>query len=236
MTAALCALSLIALIVLLTRGSAARPGTGARIRPPSVAAERRVLGYPHFAIVMGLLLIAQFLDRGLGLLIPLRVAHMPGVEAIAATSGLIISVAAVARDDLGEPRRAAVARRARRAIARRSGSCSAARSARPWPWARAGSRFSSCARSPACASAARSRLPIRWGASSSPRDDRGAAFGWLALGVQVGTAISPLATGALAAVSLPGAFVLSGIMAWVAAALLFFGSRGLLSRRADAPA
>ena len=36
--------------------------------------------------------IAQFLDRGLGLLIPLRVAHMPGVEAIAATSGLIISV------------------------------------------------------------------------------------------------------------------------------------------------
>ena len=64
----------------------------------------------------------------------------------------------------------------------------------------------------------------------------GVAVGWLALGVQVGTAISPLATGALAAVSLPGAFVLSGIMAWVAAALLFFGGRGLLSRRADAPA
>ncbi len=38
-----------------------------------------VFGYPHFAVVMGLLLIAQFLDRGLGLLIPLRVAHMPGV-------------------------------------------------------------------------------------------------------------------------------------------------------------
>jgi MFS family permease len=69
-----------------------------------------------------------------------------------------------------------------------------------------------------------------------PAHDRGAAFGWLALGVQVGTAISPLATGALAAVSLPGAFVLSGVMAWVAAALLFFGARGLLSRRADASA
>jgi MFS family permease len=69
-----------------------------------------------------------------------------------------------------------------------------------------------------------------------PAHSRGAAFGWLALGVQVGTAISPLATGALAAVSLPGAFVLSGLMAWVAAALLFFGGRGLLSRRADVPA
>ena len=97
-------------------------------------------------------------------------------------------------------------------------------------------RCSCCARSPGSASAARSRSPTRWGASSSPRDDRGAAFGWLALGVQVGTAVSPLATGALAAVSLPGAFVLNGVMAWVAAALLFFGARGLLSRRADAPA
>ena len=93
-TAGLCALSLIALIVLLTEDRP-RDRDGARIRRPSVPL-RAVFGYPHFAVVMGLLLIAQFLDRGLALLIPLRVAHMPGVEAIAATSGLIISVAAVA--------------------------------------------------------------------------------------------------------------------------------------------
>ena len=56
-------------------------------------------------------------------------------------------------------------------------------------------------------------------------------FGWLALSVQVGTAVSPLATGALAAVSLPGAFLFDGALAWVAGGLLFFGARGLLARR-----
>src|SRR5205823_13509950 len=60
-----------------------------------------------------------------------------------------------------------------------------------------------------------------------PAETRGAAFGWLALGVQVGTAASPLATGALAAVSLPSGFVVNGALAWAAAALLFFGARGL---------
>ncbi|HVQ73905.1 MAG TPA: hypothetical protein VMT79_00035, partial [Candidatus Binatia bacterium] len=41
-----------------------------------------------------LLLIAQFIDRGLALLIPLRIAHLPGTSAVAAISGTIISVAA----------------------------------------------------------------------------------------------------------------------------------------------
>src|SRR2546425_6061741 len=41
---------------------------------------------PNFPVVVGLLLIAQFLDRGLGLLIPLQVAQLPGVSAIAAIS------------------------------------------------------------------------------------------------------------------------------------------------------
>jgi hypothetical protein len=58
-----------------------------------------------------------------------------------------------------------------------------------------------------------------------PSDTRGAAFGWLALGVQFGTALSPLATGGQAALSLPGAFVFDGALAWVAAALLLFAGR-----------
>ena len=57
---------------------------------------RRVLGFPHFSVVAALLLIAQFLDRGLGLLIPLQVAQMPGVEKFAATAGAIVSIGAIA--------------------------------------------------------------------------------------------------------------------------------------------
>ena len=60
---------------------------------------------------------------------------------------------------------------------------------------------------------------------------RGAAFGWLALGVQVGTAASPLVTGALAAASIPAAFAVTGALAWLAAGLLFFAARELLDRR-----
>jgi hypothetical protein len=60
----------------------------------------------------------------------------------------------------------------------------------------------------------------------------GAAFGWLGMGLQVGTAASPLVTGAIAAVSIPGAFVFDGVLAWAAAALLAFGARGLRSRPA----
>jgi MFS family permease len=63
---------------------------------------------------------------------------------------------------------------------------------------------------------------------------RGAAFGWLALGVQVGTAASPLASGGLAALSLPGAFLLDGGLAWLGAAVLLAGARRL--RRGTAPA
>ena len=62
---------------------------------------------------------------------------------------------------------------------------------------------------------------------------RGAAFGWLALSVQVGTAASPLASGGLAALSLPGAFLLDGALAWLAAALLLTGGRRLRRGRVD---
>src|SRR5438552_331611 len=70
-------------------------------------------------------------------------------------------------------------------------------------------------------------LAYTLGAEIVPSEHRGAAFGWLAFGLQFGTAASPLATGALAAVSLPGAYMFYGALAWLAAALLAFGARGL---------
>jgi len=66
-----------------------------------------------------------------------------------------------------------------------------------------------------------------------PSETRGAAFGWLAMGVQIGTAASPLAMGAIAAASLPTAFLVTGAFAWLGAALLLFRARGLLNRQAQ---
>ena len=92
-TAGMCALALLALVALFTE---ARPSDPTEARQASgYLPLREAIRYPHFAVITGLLVIAQFIDRGLALLIPLRVAHLPGIEAMAATSGLIISVAAI---------------------------------------------------------------------------------------------------------------------------------------------
>jgi MFS family permease len=74
-------------------------------------------------------------------------------------------------------------------------------------------------------------LAYTLGATIVPGASRGAAFGWLALGVQVGTAASPLVNGALAAASLPGAYIANGALAWAAAGLLAYATRGLRFRR-----
>jgi MFS family permease len=79
-------------------------------------------------------------------------------------------------------------------------------------------------------------LAYSLGGSVVPGENRGAAFGWLALSVQIGTALSPLASGALAAWSLSGAFAFDGALAWIAAGLLLFGARDLLRGRAGARA
>jgi MFS family permease len=62
--------------------------------------------------------------------------------------------------------------------------------------------------------------------------ERGAVFGTLAMGVMAGTAASPLVTGAIAAVSLPGAFLFTGALAWAGAGLMLVAARDLLGRRA----
>ena len=226
-TAGLCAVALLGLVVLFQEGA---PGTPREPTPRMPL--RHIFRYPHFATVMALLFIAQFLDRGLALLIPLEVAHMPGLEKVAATSGAIISIGAIA------------------ATASANG---AARLAREIPSARL-LLIGLLVGGPLCAAMAVARgwitllvlralvglclgatitLTYSLGAAIVPAEHRGAAFGWLGLGLQVGTAASPLVTGALAAASIPGAFLFFGALACVAAGWLAFGARGLRSRPAQ---
>jgi MFS transporter, DHA1 family, multidrug resistance protein len=216
-TAAMCAIALVALIVLFQEVSPTGP-LATRAPAPRLP-MRQALGYPNFLLVMALLLVAQFLDRGLALLIPLHVAHMPGVEAIAAISGTIISVAAVAATASSN----VAARLARGVPSTRllmigllAGGplCAAMALAHGWP-ALLGLRTLV-----AVCFGGVITLAYALGAQIVPAEHRGAAFGWLALGVQVGTAASPLAMGALASLSIPGAYVFDGALACLAAALL----------------
>jgi DHA1 family multidrug resistance protein-like MFS transporter len=226
-TAGMCVLALVALIFLFQEARPDGPETRRAARPSTPFTA--FLRHPHFMTVMALLLIAQFVDRGLSLLIPLQVAHMPGVEA-AATSGLIIAVAAV------------------------GATLSAGAAARLSEFVPAGQLLlgqlvvggAFCA----LMALAESRLPLlilrtvvalclggaltltySLGGLIVPAETRGAAFGWLALGVQIGTALSPLANGWVAAASLPGAYVLNGALAWAGAALLLVSARDLVTRR-----
>jgi MFS transporter, DHA1 family, multidrug resistance protein len=232
-TAGFCAIALVALVFLFHEMAPAGPASppGATRRLPM----RRALAYPNFVLVMVLLLVAQFLDRGLALLIPLHVAHMPGVEAQAATSGTIISVAAVA------------ATLSSNVVARLAGGIPATRLL----------MTGLLAGGPLCAAMALAHgwpglmvlrtlvalclggvitLAYAVGAEIVPAEHRGAAFGWLALGVQIGTAASPLAMGALAALSLGGAYVFDGVLACAAAGLLALGWRGQRPPLREAPA
>jgi DHA1 family multidrug resistance protein-like MFS transporter len=225
-TAGMCALALIGLIALFTEG---RPHADAG---EAVAAReegftlRDVLGLRGFPLVLGLLFIGQFIDRGLSLLVPLRVAVLPDVTRIAAISGEIISLAAVCA----------------------TGSAVAAgRLAQHWPAERllllslllGGLPCALMALAPGWQSLMLLRcltglclggaltLAYSLGGRLVSSERRGAAFGWLALGVQVGTAASPLVSGGLAALSLSGAFLLDGGLAWLGAAALLIGARRL---------
>jgi DHA1 family multidrug resistance protein-like MFS transporter len=230
-TAGMCVVALVALIFLFreARTELEGPEPGRRRAAHRSTPLREFLRYPHFVPVMALLLIAQFIDRGLSLLIPLQVAHMPGVEA-AATSGLIIAVAAV------------------------GATLSAAAAARLSQFLPAGQLLvgqllvggAFCG----LMALAESRLPLlvlrtvvalclggaltlayTLGGLIVPAETRGAAFGWLALGVQIGTAASPLLNGWAAASSLPRAYLMNAALAWAGAALLMLLSRDLVTRR-----
>jgi DHA1 family multidrug resistance protein-like MFS transporter len=225
-TAGLCALALIGLIVLFQEVT---PGSEAQRRRASRMPLGDVFKFPHFAVVMALLFVAQFVDRGLALLIPLQVAHLPDIDKIAAISGAIVSVGAVAATTSAN----VAARLAREVPAARilliglavgGPLCAAMALPQGWPMLLVLRLLTGL-----CLGAAIT-LTYSLGAMIVPAEHRGAAFGWLGLGLQIGTAASPLASGAIAAVSIPGAFVFDGALAWLAAALLLFGARGLRSR------
>ena len=223
-TAAMCAIALVGLILLFTEG---RPEAEAGAEP--AAGEftlRDVLGRRGFPLVLGLLFIGQFIDRGLSLLVPLRVATLPDVTQVAATSGEIISLAAVCATGSA----LAAGRLAQRWPAERllligllAGGlpCALMALAPGWP-----SLMLLRCLTGLCLGGALT-LAYSLGGTLVPGERRGAAFGWLALSVQVGTAASPLATGGLAALSVPGAFLLDGGLAWLGAGLLLLGVRRL---------
>ena len=227
-TAALCAVSLIALVFLFEEQRAA-PAGAASARPRS-APFREFLGQPHFVPVMALLVIAQFIDRGLALVIPLQVAHMAEVAAPASTSGLIISAAAV-----GATLSASLAARLSAVVptgqllfgqlVAGGAFCAAMALAQGWV-----SLLVLRVLVALCLGGALT-LAYALGGMIVAAEARGAAFGWLAMGVQLGTAASPLLTGALAAASLRAAYFLDGALAWVGALVLVFFARDLLRRR-----
>jgi len=231
-TAGMCAIALVGLILLFNEG---RPRDAGDTGPAGERSFtlRDVLGLRGFPLVLGLLFIGQFIDRGLSLLVPLKVATLPDVTRIAATSGEIISLAAICA----------------------TGSALAAgRLAQRWPPERllligllvGGLPCALMALAPGWQSLMLLRcltglclggaltLAYSLGGMLVSSERRGAAFGWLALSVQVGTAASPLVSGGLAALSLPGAFLLDGGLAWLGAAVLLAGARRL--RRGTAPA
>src|SRR5262249_50737103 len=228
-TAALCALALVGLIVLFQEVSPASPGASSQ--PTAKMPLGDVFRYPHFAVVMALLFVAQFIDRGLALLIPLQVAHLPEIEKIAAVSGTIVSIGAIAATTSAN----VAARLAREIPAARillvglliGGPLTAAMALpRGWPMLLVLRLLTGL-----CLGAAIT-LTYSLGATIVPAEHRGAAFGWLGLGLQIGTAASPLASGPVAGGGFPGALVSAGAPAGVAAALLLSAARGLRRRPA----
>ena len=224
-TAGMCALALIGLIVLFRETgppSSARPADDARSTFPL----REAFTLRGFPLALGLLFIGQFIDRGLGLLVPLKVATLPDVTRIAATSGEIISLGAVCATASA----ILAGRLAQRWPAERllliglvAGGVPCALMAYTGGWP---SLMLLRCLTGLCLGGALT-LAYSLGGALVPSERRGAAFGWLALGVQVGTASSPLASGGLAAVDLGGAFLLDGALAWLAAGLLLIGGRRL---------
>jgi MFS transporter, DHA1 family, multidrug resistance protein len=231
-TAGMCALALVGLLVLFTENRAPGDAGPAAATSDTGFTLRQVWTSRGFPLVLVLLFVAQFIDRGLSLLVPLKVGTLLDVTRIAATSGEIISLAAICAT---------------------GSALLAGRLAQRWPAERllliglvAGGL--PCALM-AFTSGWQSLMLFRCltglflggaltlaysiGGSLVTGERRGAAFGWLALSVQIGTAASPLVSGGLAAISLPGAFVMDGTLAWLAAGTLLLGARHL--RRGAAP-
>ena len=162
-------------------------------------------------------------------MVPLKVAHLPGVERVAATSGLIISAAAVCGTiSAGLAGRLGHALAARPAPPRRLPRGRRAMRADGMDRRRALAAFPALA----CGLCLGGALTLAYSlAALKLSATRGAAFGWLALGVQVGTALSPLATGGPGGAEPARRLRLRRRAGLGGGGLLLFGARGLLARR-----
>ena len=94
-TAGMCALALVGLLVLFTENRAPGDAGPAAATSDTGFTLRQVWTSRGFPLVLVLLFVAQFIDRGLSLLVPLKVGTLLDVTRIAATSGEIISLAAI---------------------------------------------------------------------------------------------------------------------------------------------
>ncbi|HEX2171767.1 MAG TPA: MFS transporter [Dehalococcoidia bacterium] len=223
----LCALALGGLFFLFREGRALGDARRKVRRMPI----RDIFRFPNFPVLLALLFTAQFIDRGLGLLVPLSVARFPDVDPsrVAVTSGIVISVAAIGAAVSANlvPRLAVRFPLGRLLLAAFIGGgllCLLAAGVQNWVALLV--LRTAIALSLGCAVT----LAYSLGGLTIPSEHRGAAFGWLAMGVQIGTTLSPLTTGGIAAASLPGAFFVDGGLAFLAAGLLIFGGRRLLTK------
>ena len=222
-TAGMCALALLGLVFLFREVG---PAPGGLRQPAARLPMRHLVRYPYLPTILVLLMIAQFLDRGLALLVPLQVAALPAPTAVAATSGLIISVAAVTATVSANvvarlARDISPARLLTAALLAGAPLCAAMALVHTWPTLLVLRALVGLVLGGAIT------LAYTLGAAIVPGEHRGAAFGWLAIGVQVGTAASPLVTGVMAAASLPGAFLVYGALALAGAGLLAVSGRAL---------
>jgi len=214
----MCARALVGLIVLFPESRPRGPSGPVTATDETGFTLRQVWTTRGFPVVLALLFVGQFIDRGLSLLVPLKVSALPDVTRIAATAGEIISLAAVCAT---------------------GSALLAGRLAQRWPPERlllvAGGWQSLMVLRCLTGLFLGGALTLAYsiGGTLVTGERRGAAFGWLALSVQIGTAASPLVSGGLAALSLSGAFLLDGALAWLAAGLLLIGARRL--RRGAAP-
>lgn len=226
-TAALCAVSLLGLIVLFEEMRPAEGGVGKKANRLRFS---ELFAFAHFPLVLALLLIAQFIDRGLSLLIPLQVAALPGVVRVAETAGTIIATAALCATISASLAARGALRGSIGPLLLASFVLGGVPSAL-MPFARGWLALLVLRSLVALTLGGALTLAYSLGGQIVPSEHRGIAFGWLALGVQVSTAVSPLVTGGIAALSLRGAFLVDAALAWLAAGVLLVGARDLVFRR-----
>jgi MFS transporter, DHA1 family, multidrug resistance protein len=191
-----------------------------RQRDPARLTFRRVLGFPHFALLTGLLFVLQFADRSFGPVLPLYIAeHGADTERVALVSGVLFSLTA----GFGALGNVLCARLLRRFTLRSvliGGSMVGAA---------ASLAYAASAALPVLAVAS-AGLGLGLGAAMTtvytaagsviPAQVRGTAFGFLTSAALAGLAISPVVAGLLASISIRAVFLLDVLALVLSAAVI----------------